>query len=281
MSCGKLGGGMTVGGPRATTAALPGGPRLPYVEQGDGSGVPVVLLHAVADSWRSFERLLPHLPSSIRAIAVTQRGHGDAGRPTTGYRVEDFASDLLAFLDLLELDAAVLVASSSAGLTVQRFAVDHPERTLGLVFIGAPRSLRDKPSAAELVAAVSELGDPVDRSFVSEFLDATVARPLPPDFRATLIAESLKVPARVWKATVGGLVEAVPAVESGAITGPTIIVWGDRDRFLPRSDQEALAAAIAGAQLVVYEGAGHAVHWEEPERVAADVAGLAGRLADH
>jgi non-heme chloroperoxidase len=171
----------------------------------------------------------------------------------------------------------VLVASSSAGLTVQRFAVDHPERTLGLVFIGAPRSLRDKPSVTEFVTAVSELSDPVDRSFVSELLDATLARPLPPDFRATLIAENLKLPARVWKATINGLVEAAPAVESGTITAPTIIIWGDRDRFLPRSDQEALAAAIAGSQLVVYEGAGHAVQWEEPERVAADVVALAGR----
>jgi non-heme chloroperoxidase len=256
---------------------LPGGPRLTYVEQGDGAGLPVVLLHGVADSWRSFERILPHLPRSIRAIAVTQRGHGDAGRPATGYRVEDFASDLLAFLDVLAIEAAVLVASSSAGLTVQRFAVDHPERTLGLVFIGAPRSLRDKPSVTEFVTAASELSDPVDRSFVSELLDATLARAVPPDLRATLIAENLKVPARVWKATINGLVEAVPAVESGTITAPTIIIWGDRDRLLPRSDQEALAAAIAGSQLVVYEGAGHAVQWEEPERVAADVAALAGR----
>src|SRR4051794_28143711 len=263
--------------PHAKTAVLSGGPRLPYVEQGDDAGPPVVFLHAFADSWRSFERVLQYLPRSIRAIAVTQRGHGDAGRPATGYRVEDFASDLLAFLDVLAIESVVLVASSSAGLTVQRFAVDHPERTLGLVFIGAPRSLRDKQSATEFVTTVSELRDPVDASFASELLDATLGRPLPPDFRATLIAENLKVPAGVWKATVEGLVEAVPAVEDGTISAPTMIIWGDQDRFLPRSDQEALAAAIAGSQLVIYEGAGHAVQWDEPERVAADVAVFARR----
>jgi pimeloyl-ACP methyl ester carboxylesterase len=240
--------------------------------------VPVVLLHAFADSWRSFERTLPHLPRSLRAIAVTQRGHGDADRPAAGYRVEDFASDLLGFLDVLRLDAAVLVASSSASLTVQRFAVDHPERTLGLVFIGAPRSLRDKPSIAEFVTAVSAFSDQVARSFVEELLDATLARSLPPDFRATLIAENLKVPARVWKATINGLVEAVPAVETGTITAPTLIIWGDGDRLLPRSEQEGLAAAIVGSQLVVYEGSGHAVHWEEPERVAGDIAAMVSRV---
>lgn len=52
---------------------------------------------------------------------------------------------------------------------------------------------------------------------------------------------------------------------------PTLIVWGDQDAIHPRSEQEALAVAIAGAQLVVYPGAGHGVHWEEPAHFAADL----------
>jgi len=90
------------------SARLPGGLKLPYVEQGDQSGVPVVFLHAFADSWRSFERLLPHLPPSIHAFAVTQRGHGDAGRPASGYGVREFTADVAAFMDAVALDAAVL-----------------------------------------------------------------------------------------------------------------------------------------------------------------------------
>ena len=92
-----------------------------------------------------------------------------------------------------------------------------------------------------------------------------------------MIGESRKVPARVWKATLQGLLEAVPPTEIATITAPTLILWGDRDGFLPRSDQEALAAAIPGSQLVIYEGTGHVVLWEEPERVAADVVALAER----
>jgi non-heme chloroperoxidase len=63
---------------------LPSRVKLPYVEQGDPSGVPVVLLHGFLDSWRSFEPMLSHLPESIHAFALTQRGHGDASRPTAG-----------------------------------------------------------------------------------------------------------------------------------------------------------------------------------------------------
>ena len=249
------------------------------MEQGDPSGIPVVFLHAYADSWRSFERLFPHLPRSLRAIAVTQRGHGDAGRPTTGYRVEDFAGDLAVFMDVLDLECAVLVASSSASFTVQRFAIDHPLRALGLVLLGAPWSLRDKRVGSSLVKAVSELRDPVDPEFVRDFVESTVAGPVPRPFVEDMIEESLKMPARVWKATMSGLLDATPATEVGAISAPTLVVWGGRDAFVPRSDQEKLTAAIPGSRLVHYGGVGHVVHWEAPERVAADIVGFVGRLA--
>ncbi len=80
--------------------------RLPYAEQGDPSGVPVLLLHGFADSWRSFELVLPHLPDSIHAFALTLRGHGDASRPATGYGLPDFAADLFEFEDAMHLQAA-------------------------------------------------------------------------------------------------------------------------------------------------------------------------------
>ena len=84
--------------------------------------------------------------------------------------------------------------------------------------------------------------------------------------------ESLKLPARVWRAVLlEGLLETDFSGELGKIEAPTLIVWGDQDD-LTRSGQEVLAAAISGSRLVVYPGAGHAVHWEEPEPVADDIA---------
>src|SRR5919108_1012926 len=69
---------------------LPNNVSIPFVEQGDTSGLPMVLLHGFADSWRSFELVLPHLPEFIHAFALTQRGHGDASRPATGYGLLNF-----------------------------------------------------------------------------------------------------------------------------------------------------------------------------------------------
>jgi hypothetical protein len=63
---------------------LPSGIGLPFVEQGDRSGVPVLLVHGYTDSWRSSEGVLAHLPGSVRALALTQRGPRQRRLPGRG-----------------------------------------------------------------------------------------------------------------------------------------------------------------------------------------------------
>jgi non-heme chloroperoxidase len=253
------------------TAELSSRVALSYVEQGDSSGVPVLLLHGVTDSWRSFEPVLPRLPASIHAFALTQRGHGDSGRPATGYRTRDYSADVAAFVDSLGLGPTVVVGHSMGATNAQRFAIDHPGLTRGLVLVGSFPSYRDNPVVVDLVSTVSTLTDPVDPGFVREFQEGTLARPVPPAFFETVERESLKVPARVWRASFDGFLEDDCLRELGKIQAPTLIVWGSRDALCRRSDEDALLRAIARSRLLVYEGTGHAVHWEEPERFTADL----------
>jgi len=258
---------------------LPGGPRLQYVEQGDRSGVPMVLLHGYTDSWRSFELVLPHLPPDVRAFAVALRGHGDAARPADGYRPRAFAADIARFMELLGIGAAVVAGHSMGSTIAQRFAVDHPERTLGLALLGSLGSWHRNPSVVELWDAVAALEDPVDPVFVREFQASTVTRPVAAGVLDTAVQESLKVPARVWRAICDGFLQDDFAAELGAIGAPALIIWGDADPFGPRAAQDALVRALARSQLVVYEGAGHAMHWEQPARVAADLTRFARSLS--
>jgi non-heme chloroperoxidase len=238
---------------------------LPYVEQGDPSGVPVLLLHGVTDSWRSFELVLPHLPKSIHAFALTQRGHGDADRPLTGYRFHDFAADVAAFVDTLHLGPVIVVGHSMGSGVAQRFALDYSDRLLGLVLLGSFADLRTNPDVAALWdSAISQFVDPIDPHFVREFQQSTLAQPVPAAFFEAAVHESLKVPARVWKATFATFLREGWFGELGQITAPTLIVWGDQDRFCPRGDQDALVAAIPDSRLLVYPGAGHALHWGSP-----------------
>jgi non-heme chloroperoxidase len=261
-----------------SSIALSTGVTLPYVEQGDADGVPMILLHGYSDSWHTYELLLPELPASIHAFALDQRGHGDADRPAAGYEPEDYAADVLAFMDAVGLESAMVAGHSGGSYTAQRFAIDHPERTLGVILIGAFSRFDDNPAVQELREAVEALTDPVDPEFVREFQESCVARSVPEGFLETIVGESLKLPARVWKAYLRGLLEADVPTESGTIAAPTLIMWGDQDGFCGRGDQEALLAAIPDSRLSIYEGLGHCPHWEQPGRVASELAAFTARL---
>jgi non-heme chloroperoxidase len=263
------------GPPMSHSIQLSTGVTVPYVEHGDPRGVPMILLHGYTDSSVSYELMLPHLPDSIHAYAYTQRGHGDADKPLAGYTVEDYVGDLAAFMDAMGIEAAVIAGHSGGGYTAQRFALDHPDRTLGVVLIGTFRAFHDNPVILEFSEAVSGLTDPVDPGFVREFQESCVAQPVPAGFIDAVVAGSLQLPARVWRDYFRGLLEADVPTESGVIDTPTLILWGDQDAFCPRSDQDALLAAIPQARLETYRGAGHCPHWEQPERAAAEIAAFA------
>ena len=258
--------------PIVRTASLPHGIRLPYADHGDSAGVPVLFLHGITDSWRSFEAVLPRLPPSIRAVALTQRGHGDADRPDTGYRPQDFADDVEAFLDVLGIERAVVVGHSMGGSVAQRFSIDHGDRVAGLVLVGARAAWHDHPDVAALIEQVAGgLSDPVDPRFVLEFQQSTLAQPVPPGWLEMAVAESLKLPARVWRsAFIQGVQQADLTAVLGGIRARTLLICGELDT-LARDGQDVLLAGIEHSQLVCYPGTGHALHWEDPDRFAADV----------
>lgn len=258
--------------PRTAGVSLPTGARLRYVEQGEPSGRPLIFLHGFTDSSFSFSRVLPLLGGGARALALDLRGHGDSERPADGYRLGDFAADVVAFMDELQIERATLVGHCMGSLVAQRVALDAPARVERLVLVSSMTSARHIEGVAELRQAVEALGDAVPAAFAREFQEGTVYGPLPEGFMDGVVAESLKVPARVWREALAGLFADEHAARLGRINAPTLLIWGDRDALLDRAEQEALAASIPGAELLVYPETGHSPQWERPERLARDLA---------
>jgi non-heme chloroperoxidase len=256
---------------RFATTPLATGPRIHYAEQGDPDGEPIVFLPAYTDSWFSYSRVLPLLPSRYHAYAVDQRGHGDSERPDCCYAVEDFTADLVAFLDTVGAERATLVGHSASCFVARRVAEAHPQRVARLILIGSPGSLGDNDEELGLQAAVRALEDPVPVQFARELQGAAAHVALPEPFFERLVAESLKLPARVWKSTLDGLFAFDDAADLGRITAPTLLIWGEWDRWLPREEEDQLAATIPEARVIVYPATGHSPNWERPERVAADL----------
>jgi pimeloyl-ACP methyl ester carboxylesterase len=254
------------------SARLASGITLQYVERGRASGAPVVLLHGLSDSWCSFEPLMDRLPPTVRAIAITQRGHGGSSKPDD-YTFEAMAFDVVGLLETLGIPAAVIVGHSLGAFVAMQLAVDHPERTLGLILMGAMATLEhDAAIEAMLGAVVMPDDEPVDAAFARDFQMSTLARPIPDAWLDGFVGESLRLPARVWRALLRTLL-TTPALGDRlrAVRVPVTLLWGDQDVFATAAHQERLRAQMPGARLVTHAGGGHALHWEDPARCAADV----------
>jgi pimeloyl-ACP methyl ester carboxylesterase len=268
--------------PTVRFLALPHGVRLEVAEQGDPAGTPVVLLHGITDSWRSFETVIPHLPRSLRVVSVSQRGHGGSDRPAS-YRTREFAADAAALVETLGLRGAIVVGHSMGSANAMRLAIDRPDLVGGVALAGAFASFGDNAGLQAFVRdRIEPLRDPIGHPFVAEWQQSTLARPIDAAFFDTICTETLKVPAAVWRTAFRALLEDDFATELHRIVAPTLLLWGDADAFASGADQARICRAVNGARLVTYAGAGHALHWEEPARFAADVAGFArtfGRAA--
>jgi non-heme chloroperoxidase len=254
------------------TVHLSTGLRLHYAECGDQEGEAIVFLHAYADSWFTYSRVLHLLSPAYHALAPDQRGHGDSDKPECCYAADDFAADVDAFMDAIGIEEATLVADSSGGLIAQRVALSYPHRASRLVLIGSPTTLLTNETVMEAAEDMLTLEDPISAEFVREFAESTIHHPVPEEFLAGLVSESLKVPARVWRDYYEGVVRTVDdTARLGEIGAPTLILWGEQDAVLPREEQERRAAVIPDATLRVCPDTGHLVHWERPEWVVRDL----------
>jgi len=246
------------------------GVRLHYAEQGDPAGEPVILLHGYSDSWFSWSRVLPLFPTNWRVYALDQRGHGESDRPESGYMMGDLGVDVVAFMDAKGIRRATVVGHSLGGLVAQQVAAQAPGRIERLVIVASGADIEGINGAAEFEQLVMGFEDPVSTEFIREFQSSTIHVPVPEEFYERVVAESGKLPARVWRALMRGMADEAPA-DLSAAPFPTLLVWGDKDAVFPRATQDELQARIPGARLIVFPGTGHAVHWERPEQFAAEL----------
>lgn len=267
--------------PRIDRLRLRDGLALEYAEQGTrGRGPTLLMLHGITDSWRSFEPVLPHLPPDQHAIALTQRGHGGSDKPARGYRTRDFAADAAAFVRALGLGPVIVVGHSMGATNALRLAIDHPDLVRGVVAAGAFASFADKAEFAAWVASdIATLTDPVPHGLAHQFQLETIAGPVAPGLIEMATAESLRVPARVWRQAFAGLLEDDFRAELQRVAAPTLLVWGEADRFVPAADTQRLQRTLPGVRLASWPGIGHAMHWERPERFAGELMRFVGEVA--
>ena len=248
-------------GPFLDSVKLSNGVTLHYASQGPATGPAVIMLHGYSDSWFSFSRILPLLPPDLRVIAPDLRGHGDSERPTNGYGIADMADDVLRLMDVLAVPKAVLIGHSLGSFVVRKAFELAPDRVSRLVLTGSALKA-DNDGMRELQRAVNELTDPVDEGFVREFQMSTIAAPVPQPFLEAVIANSRRMPARIWKAVIQGLIDFEPAVLRPSVRA--LVLGGREDAVFSRNEQMVLARQFPRGELQLLDGVGHTLHWEQP-----------------
>ncbi|MEA2199342.1 MAG: 2-succinyl-6-hydroxy-2,4-cyclohexadiene-carboxylate synthase [Solirubrobacteraceae bacterium] len=234
----------------------------------------VLLLHGFTSTGASWDPVIAALGERYRAIAPDIRGHGSAAaaRPVT---LEAVIGDIAA----LAPDRFVLAGYSQGGRIALHAALALPERVERLVLIGASPGIADPGERAARRSADQELADEIEGETIDEFADRWAATPV-------LAGQSREVTeaARTdrLRNTPSGLAAALRGLGTGALPPlwdrlpelgmPVTLIVGERDAKF-RAIGEAMARAIPRAELVVVARAGHAVHLEAPEHVAAGLTG--------
>jgi non-heme chloroperoxidase len=226
---------------RLSQLRLHNGLQLEYAEQGLRGGPTVLILHGIADSWRSFEPVLPWLPAHWHVVALTQRGHGGSDKTARQYRSEDFAANADAFARALDLAPMIVVGHSMGAANAVRLALDAPERVQGLVLAGAFARSSDKDALRAFYRdEIAPLTDPVPPALARAFQLDAIAQPVAPGLIDAVVDESLRAPAHVWRAAFSALFDDHFSDELARVQAPTLIAWGDADAFVPAEDTAAL-----------------------------------------
>lgn len=251
------------------------GVTLNYVVQGDEKGPVIVLLHGAGDSWHSYDRIFPLLPSRFRVYAITLRGHGISDHPATGYSRSDFASDVLAFLDQFHLQHVTLVGHSLGSFVAQVVTERDNGHVDRLVLIGSgPPVRRAGSSSSGLKNYFASVQDPVPYTFARDFQASTIYAPVPAWFFETMVGEAQRVPAATWHGLGSNVDESLSMDDLKKIRVPTLVLWGEKDSIFHREDEDTLVKNLPHASFSAYAETGHALHWERPERFTKELLGF-------
>src|SRR5881396_1060754 len=123
--------------------------RLAAYDYGGRGTEVVLLLHGLAGHAREWDDTAAWLTASKRVIALDQRGHGRSERQPSDMSRDAFVSDVVAWMDRLTLEKAVLVGQSLGGHTAFLTAARHPSLVAGLIV--AEASPESDPTSIEVV----------------------------------------------------------------------------------------------------------------------------------
>jgi len=263
---------------------------------GPKDGQVILFIHGTAawsGLWR--ETMIPLAEAGYRCIAIDIPPFGYSERPATpSYGNKDQAQRIVAMMDTLGLEHAILLGHSFGGGATMETALMIPDRIDALILFDVgglnlnlePASEKSGPSAIELFLGTPAVRDPV--------LKATATNPM---FTKTLISSMVLDPADASDEkikilqeplvlegatnTLGDWLKSVLGVQKDSLTTdpanyaaldmPALILWGDSDTIIPLKEGEYLHSLLSNSELVVMKDVNHIPHLEDLDTVIGNV----------
>lgn len=252
------------------------GMRVHYRDE--GAGPPLVLVHGTSSSLHTWDGWVARLSAHRRIVRLDLPGFGLTGpAPDGDYRAERYARVVAALMDQLGVARADVAGNSLGGRVALTFALAHPERVRKLVLVDAAGLSGQQPPRlfrAARIPVVNRLFTVVTpRSLVAKNVTEVYGNPSRID---AAIVDRYYDLARA-EGNRGALVARLngprdPDLDTrlGELRAPVLILWGERDRWIPLSFATRLQSSIPGAQLVSFPDAGHVPMEELPEATARE-----------
>jgi pimeloyl-ACP methyl ester carboxylesterase len=249
-----------------------------------GSGPPLVLLHGASGGAANWYRVLGPLSAThhIRAPDLPGFGFSEALDPAAplGTQVADL---VLRWLDGQQVERFAVAGTSFGGLVAMRLAQIAPARVHSVAVIdtvGFGRSLPFALRVACLPLLHAFALRPSRRGTRWQFetlMTADPARLSSADRDALLeylwqsaVGADQRLLVRAFRlfTSIAGQREVLSDAELRAFSARLLILWGERDRFLPVAHAQRAAALVPRAQCRIIPRAGHSPNWEAPQVVA-------------
>lgn len=236
------------------------GSRIWYSVYGDGK--PLILLHGGLGHSGNWGHQVPALiECGYSVVLVDSRGHGRSTRDEQPYSYELMASDVLAVMNWLNLEEAVLIGWSDGACSAMLLGATHRARVSGVFFFACNMD----PSGVKPFSPTPAL----TRCFARHKADYEKLSATPEQFQR-------------FVEDVGLMQRTQPNYSTedlAAIKVPVIIAQSEKDEFITREHAEYLARTIPGASLLLLEAVSHFAPWQRPARFNAAVLAFLAQIS--
>lgn len=258
-------------------AARVNGIDIYYRVQGAGDPLLMIMgLGANADWW--YPPFLEPLAERYLVATFDNRGAGRTTQAPGPYSIPMMAEDAAGLMDHLGWTSAHVVGASMGGMIAQELALANPDRVRRLVLmVTSCGGLESVPASPEVLGA---LAMPREGLSAEDIAKATLFLLFPPDFiqeNPDLMEEVVRtnsqypIAAQCFMDQLNAILAWSSHSRLGGLRHPTLVITGSEDILIPPQNARILADAIPDSRLVEFEGGGHGLVVQFPERAAAEI----------